>query len=155
PLIHPGSPGTNQGTTPGRPGYPRGRARAMLCPVSGTEGTSTGTGFEDTVKDMWATRPRRPRSGRVVAGVAAGIGRRYGIDPVIVRVALVISAIYGGAGFVFYLLGWLLLAGDEDEVSPAESLLGRGRSGTSKALTVVLCVLLIPAGNFAFGGHLS
>ena len=52
------------------------------------------------MKDFVATRPRRPRSGRVVAGVAAGIGRRYGIDPVIVRVALVVGAIYGGAGVI-------------------------------------------------------
>ncbi len=126
----------------------------MLWYVSGTEGTSTA-GVEDMVKDFWATRPRRPRTGRVVAGVAAGIGRRYAIDPIIVRVALVISAVYGGAGVLFYLLGWLFLAAEEDEVSPVESLFGRGHSSTSRGLTVVLLILLIPATNFVFGGHYS
>lgn len=107
------------------------------------------------MKDFVATRPRRPRSGRVVAGVAAGIGRRYGIDPVIVRVALVVGAIYGGAGLICYLLGWLLLAQDGDQVSPAEALFGRGHSSTSKPLTVVLCIALIPSFNFVFGGTFS
>jgi phage shock protein PspC (stress-responsive transcriptional regulator) len=124
----------------------------MLWYVSATQGTSN---VEDMVKDWWATRPRRPRTGRVVAGVAAGIGRRYAIDPVIVRVALVVSAVYGGAGVLFYLLGWVFLAGEEDEVSPIESLIGRGRSGTSKGLTVLLLILLIPSSNFAFGGHFT
>lgn len=112
-------------------------------------------GVEDVVKDFWASRPRRPRSGKVVAGVAAGIGRRYAIDPVIVRVALVVSAIYGGAGLVCYLLGWLLLPGEDDQASPIESLFGRGHSSTSRGLTIVLCILLIPAVNFTFGGHYS
>ncbi|HEX3649434.1 MAG TPA: PspC domain-containing protein [Pseudonocardiaceae bacterium] len=110
---------------------------------------------EDMMKDFVATRPRRPKSGRVIAGVAAGIGRRYAIDPVIVRVALVCSAIYGGAGLLAYLLGWLFLTAEEDEVSPFEALLGRGHSSTSKGLTVVLCIALIPAGDFVFGGHYS
>lgn len=127
----------------------------MLCSVSATEGNSTMS-VEETVKDFWATRPRRPRSGRVVAGVAAGIGRRYGIDPVIVRVALVVSAVYGGAGVAAYLLCWLLLPAEGDEVSPFEAMIGRGRSSMSRGLTIVLCVALIPAGNFAvFGGHFS
>jgi phage shock protein PspC (stress-responsive transcriptional regulator) len=126
----------------------------MLGAVSATEGNSTGN-VEDMMKDFVATRPRRPRSGRVIAGVAAGIGRRYAVDPVIVRVALVVSAIYGGAGVLAYLLGWLFLTAEQDEVSPFEALLGRGRSSTSKGLTVVLCIALIPAGDFVFGGHYS
>jgi phage shock protein PspC (stress-responsive transcriptional regulator) len=112
----------------------------MLLTVSATE-RSSSAGFEEMMRDFVATRPRRPRSGRVVAGVAAGIGRRYGIDPVIVRVALVVAVFYGGgAGLVCYLLGWLLLAQDGDEVSPFEALLGRGTSSTSRRWSVVLCV---------------
>jgi phage shock protein PspC (stress-responsive transcriptional regulator) len=110
---------------------------------------------EDTVRDFWASRPRRPRRGRMVAGVAAGIGRRYGIDPVIVRVVLVVSAVYGGAGLLFYLLGWLLLPGESDEVSAAEALIHRGRSSTSALLTVLLCLALIPASSFVLGGPIS
>ena len=52
----------------------------ILDNVSGTQQTSGMAGVEDTVKDFWATRPRRPRRGRKVAGVAAGIANRYRID---------------------------------------------------------------------------
>ncbi|HEY0804365.1 MAG TPA: PspC domain-containing protein [Pseudonocardiaceae bacterium] len=122
--------------------------------MSTTQRTSSLT-FEDTFKDFVATRPRRPRGGRIIAGVAAGIGRRYGIDPIIVRVALVVSAFYGGAGVIVYLLGWLFLPAEGDEVSGFEGLIGRGRSGMSRAFAVVLCIALIPSGGFTFGGHLS
>ncbi|WP_228770368.1 PspC domain-containing protein [Actinokineospora alba] len=100
---------------------------------------------EDTLKDFWATRPRRPRQGRKVAGVAAGIGARYGIDPVIVRVAFVVATFYGGAGVLAYLLGWLFLAEEDDEASPIEALAGHGRSSSSAAFTVALCVAMFPA----------
>lgn len=110
---------------------------------------------EDTIRDFIAHRPRRTRDGRVVAGVAAGIGRRYGIDPVLVRVALVVSAVFGGAGVLLYLLAWLLFAEETDEVSPFEALLHRGRSNTSRGLTLVLVIALFPASSFVFGGHWS
>jgi phage shock protein PspC (stress-responsive transcriptional regulator) len=126
-----------------------------MLPLVSTTGRSSTPNVEELVKDFVATRPRRPRSGRVVAGVAAGIGRRYGVDPVIIRVALVVSAIYGGAGVLFYLVAWLLLAAQGDQVSPLEALLGRGRSSTSRGLTLVLCIALIPATSFVFGGHYS
>jgi phage shock protein PspC (stress-responsive transcriptional regulator) len=126
--------------------------RRMLLIVSGTQQTSGMAGVEDTVKDFWATRPRRPRRGRKIAGVAAGIGRRYRIDPTLVRVGFVVASVYGGAGIVLYLLGWLFLPEQDDEVSPFESMIGRGRSATSGAFTVLLCLALIPAVSWFFGG---
>ena len=107
---------------------------------------------EDAVKDFWATRPRRPRRGRKVAGVAAGIANRYRIDPVLVRVGFVVATIYGGAGILFYLLGWLFLPEEDDEVSPAESLLGKGRSSTSSGFTILLGIVLVPVLGWFFGG---
>ncbi len=107
---------------------------------------------EDAVKDFWATRPRRPRRGRKIAGVAAGIANRYRIDPVLVRVGFVVATIYGGAGILFYLLGWLFLPEEDDEVSPAESLLGKGRSSTSSGFTILLGIVLVPVLGWFFGG---
>lgn len=107
---------------------------------------------EDAVKDFWATRPRRPRRGRKIAGVAVGIANRYRIDPVLVRVGFVVATIYGGAGILFYLLGWLFLPEEDDEVSPAESLLGKGRSSTSSGFTILLCIVLVPVLGWFFGG---
>jgi phage shock protein PspC (stress-responsive transcriptional regulator) len=123
--------------------------------VSATQGPSGAARIEDTVKDFWATRPRRPRRGRKIAGVAAGIANRYRIDPVLVRVGLVVAAIWGGSGVLVYLLGWLFLPEQDDEVSPIESLLGRGRSSTSSAFTVLLGIISVPVVGWFFSGSFT
>jgi phage shock protein PspC (stress-responsive transcriptional regulator) len=56
-----------------------------------------GSDVHTTLRDMWVTRPARPRDGRQIAGVAAAIARRYDIDPVLVRVGFVVAAFYIGA----------------------------------------------------------
>lgn len=61
-----------------------------------------------TFRDMWETRPARPRDDRMVAGVAAGIARRYDIDPVLVRVGFVVAA-FTGIGAALYIAGWIAL----------------------------------------------
>ncbi|WP_330252363.1 PspC domain-containing protein [Nocardia sp. NBC_00565] len=105
-------------------------------------GTMTKTSFGDQLHQMWQTRPvRLPRQGPI-AGIAAGFGQRYGIDPVLVRVALVVSTIFGGAGIVLYLLAWLLLSEAGDQSSAAESLFGKGQSSQSQTKTIVLIVAL-------------
>ncbi|NKS62210.1 PspC domain-containing protein [Rhodococcus hoagii] len=115
---------------------------------------TTGS-FSDQLHDLWRTRPLRlPQQGHV-AGVAAGIGQRYRVDPVLVRVAFVVSTIFGGAGIILYIASWLLLSKPGDQVSPAESLIGRGRSSQSGTKTVVLVVALAIAlstiGPIGFG----
>ncbi|MBB5954938.1 phage shock protein PspC (stress-responsive transcriptional regulator) [Saccharothrix tamanrassetensis] len=115
-------------------------------------GNLSTAGVEETLKDFWVSRPRRPHEGRKIAGVAAGIAERYQIDPVIVRVAFVAMALCNGAGILIYLLGWLWLAQADDEVSAAESLIGRGRSSTPVALTVLLGLAVLPATGFFVDG---
>ncbi|ETA66328.1 PspC domain-containing protein [Haloechinothrix halophila] len=121
-----------------------------MTPPAGNR-PSARDSIEDTAKDFWSTRPRRPRRGKKLAGVAAGIGNRYGIDPVLVRVGFVVATIVGGFGILLYLLGWLFLPEEGDEVSGAESLLGKGRSSMSPGLAIVLGLVLFPvmAGTFS------
>ncbi|WP_067698244.1 PspC domain-containing protein [Nocardia jejuensis] len=110
-----------------------------------TSDWSRGTGragFGDQIHDMWRTRPVRLPQHGPIAGVAAGFGRRYNVDPVVVRVAFVVSALFGGAGFVLYLLGWLLFTQQGDRSSAAESLLGKGQSSQGSSKTIVLMVAL-------------
>ncbi len=54
----------------------------------------------------------------MLAGVCGGVAGRLGIDAVILRVLVVVLALFGGAGILLYALGWLLLPVDD----------GRGRS---------------------------
>jgi phage shock protein PspC (stress-responsive transcriptional regulator) len=92
--------------------------------------------FQETIEDFWNTRPTRPRQGGKLGGVATAIGLRYGIDPVLVRVAFVVGAFYSGAGVVLYLLGWLLLPKEGDPGT---------RQSASGPLAVLLGLLLLPA----------
>jgi phage shock protein PspC (stress-responsive transcriptional regulator) len=78
-------------------------------------GAMNGSDVHSTLREMWETRPARPREGRQIAGVAAAIARRYDIDPVLVRVGFVVAAFYG-IGAALYIAGWVLLP---DEPGPA------------------------------------
>ena len=49
----------------------------------------------------------------MVAGVCAGLGRRFGIDPLIPRIAFVGVTVVGGAGLALYAILWWLLPADE------------------------------------------
>ena len=51
----------------------------------------------------------RSRKNRVFKGVAGGIGEYFGIDPVLVRLAFLLTFAMGGAGVVAYILAWVLL----------------------------------------------
>ena len=44
-----------------------------------------------------------------VGGVCDGIAWRWSIDPVVVRVAFIVLALFGGFGIAVYAAGWLLL----------------------------------------------
>ena len=64
-------------------------------------------------------RLRRPTADRHIAGVGAGIARHFNIDPIIVRVTLVVLVFFGGAGLLLYAAGWILLP---EEGSPHQPL---------------------------------
>lgn len=84
--------------------------------MSGTHGHSSPGDVHGhgVLKEMWETRPSRPRQDRLIAGVAAGIARRYDIDPLLVRIGFVVAACYG-IGAVLYLAGWVALPEESDD----------------------------------------
>jgi phage shock protein PspC (stress-responsive transcriptional regulator) len=51
----------------------------------------------------------RPRQGRMIAGVCAGLARRFGMSPGLVRVLFVLSCLLPGPQFLIYLALWVLL----------------------------------------------
>src|SRR6476620_4003875 len=101
---------------------------------------SGATGGHGQDRDWWSRRPRRSANDRKIAGVAGGLGRAFGVDPVLFRVGFAIL-LFTGFGLLLYVLGWLLLPADGDEVSAGESLLGRGQSSTPPALAVGLAIV--------------
>jgi phage shock protein PspC (stress-responsive transcriptional regulator) len=101
----------------------------------------------------WSGRFRRSGRDRKIAGVAGGIGRALGVDPVLIRVAFVVLTIFGGSGIALYALGWLLMPGERDQVSAVEALLGRGQSSVPAPLAVVLGIVVLGSvtSTFTFG----
>jgi signal transduction histidine kinase len=91
-----------------------------------------------------AARPRlrRDREHGWLAGVAAGIAGRFGLDPVLVRLAFVVGTAAGGAGVAIYALAWLVVpAGDSAPRERASS--PRGRAAVEVALGTGLLLLSV------------
>ena len=63
---------------------------------------------------------RRPHSGRVAAGVSAGLGEYFGVDPVLFRVLFATSAFFGGAGILAYLVAWAAVPDETTEHAPID-----------------------------------
>ena len=65
----------------------------------------------------------RPRNGRMLAGVCAGIARYFGLDVTLVRVIwAVVSVITGGAGVLAYLVAWALIPREGQKSPIAENI---------------------------------
>lgn len=59
---------------------------------------------------------------RWIGGVAHGLARRWGLDPVVVRALFVASLLLGGIGLVAYALGWAFLPEEADGRIHAQQL---------------------------------
>lgn len=65
-----------------------------------------------TVDRMALTSLSRPRQGKIIAGVCAGLARRFGMSAGLVRVLAVLSCILPGPQFVAYLVLWVIMPKD-------------------------------------------
>lgn len=94
----------------------------------------------EEVRDLG--RLRRTTTDRKVAGVAGGLARHLDIDPIIIRVAFVVLAFFGGAGLILYGAGWLLLPEDGEDRATLH-LDERSRTVALVALTVLAGLALV------------
>ena len=60
----------------------------------------------------------RSNTERMIGGVCGGIADYFDLDPVIVRLAAVFFAFWG-AGFVAYLVGWIIIPEQPYDPPPA------------------------------------
>ena len=71
----------------------------------------------------------RPREGRVVAGVCAGLAAYFGVDPTLVRLAFALVTAFGGLGVLIYLCAWVVIPEEGgDGSSIAETFVNKRRS---------------------------
>jgi phage shock protein PspC (stress-responsive transcriptional regulator) len=61
----------------------------------------------------------RSSDGRMIAGVCAGLARRFGISVTVFRLAFVVGALLGfGTAIILYVVLWVVMPLDEDRALP-------------------------------------
>lgn len=74
----------------------------------------------------------RPRDGRMLAGVCAGVADYFSQDVTLVRVIwAVVSVITGGAGVLAYLVAWIIIPDEGQKGSIAENMAGQNQDSYS------------------------
>ncbi|WP_329197729.1 MULTISPECIES: PspC domain-containing protein [unclassified Streptomyces] len=63
----------------------------------------------------------RPRDGRMIGGVCAGLARRFGMRTRTMRIIFVLSCLLPGPQFLIYLALWLLLPNDKQGAGSAQT----------------------------------
>ncbi|AYV29497.1 PspC domain-containing protein [Streptomyces sp. CJ_13] len=61
----------------------------------------------------------RPRDGRMIGGVCAGLARRFGMSAKTMRVIFVLSCLLPGPQFLVYLALWVLLPNEKADANAA------------------------------------
>ena len=106
-------------------------------PTDPTTTTATATEPTEPSPALGAVHDPQPRTRRLVrrrddrmlAGVCSGIGDYIGMDANIVRLLVVLLAVFGsGAGIAIYIAGWLLIPEDGATESVGARLLANARS---------------------------
>ena len=110
---------------------------------------------DDTTQQLPPESPQprrllRARSGRVIGGVCAGLGRYFNVDPIIFRIGAIVLALVGGAGVLAYLAALLLIPSDD---SPAAAEPSRNRWLAIVGVVILLCITwpLLLGGGLVLG----
>lgn len=83
---------------------------------------------------------------RWVGGVASGVARKLGVDPLVVRGVLVVLALFGGLTLVLYGVAWALLPEESDgRIHLQEAIRGRFDAALAGAAAFVLVGIARPA----------
>ncbi|WP_027501775.1 PspC domain-containing protein [Rhodococcus sp. UNC363MFTsu5.1] len=86
--------------------------------------------------------PQRLPDEGMIAGVSAGIARRLNVSTSSVRLALLLSLLFAGAGVPVYLAAWLLMREPNEARSMGESLLSTD-AGESRTMAIVLAAATV------------
>lgn len=82
----------------------------------------------------------RSRDDALIGGVAGGLGERWGVEPVLVRIAFVLLSFAGAVGVLAYVLAWSasLDPGDRRAPKPKEPVVQQGIAFGAIVLGVVI-----------------
>ncbi len=60
----------------------------------------------------------RSKKKRVIAGICGGLAEYFEIDPIIVRLLALILVLSLGAGFIAYIIAWIVVPEEPDSIIP-------------------------------------
>ena len=91
----------------------------MFCTRCGTElrvqdrfCSQCGVQIDPDFPARGQARLMRDMRNKKIAGVASGLARYFGVDAVLARILLVVTALCGGLGLVFYITAWIAMPRD-------------------------------------------
>jgi len=57
---------------------------------------------------------------KMIAGVCAGLGNYFGIEPILIRLIFILITLFGGGGVLIYLILWLIIPSESSQGSISE-----------------------------------
>jgi phage shock protein PspC (stress-responsive transcriptional regulator) len=112
---------------------------AMADPTPAPPAASR-SGLDGMFETLRGFGVRRNTDDRWLAGVCSGVADRLGIDPLIVRGALIVLLFVGGIGGLAYLIAWALLPDQNGKILAEAALHG---DGWGIALLIVIGIALV------------
>ncbi|WP_353509792.1 PspC domain-containing protein [Intrasporangium sp.] len=109
-----------------------------------TDPNSKGPGLDGLYDALRRPGIARASDGRWFAGVASGLARRLGIDPLVVRAAFILLGLLFGMGLAVYFVLWLLMPDERGRISLEQAL--KYGEGHSIFLLIVTVVILFSGG---------
>ncbi len=102
---------------------------------------SKGSGLDGLFDALRRPGIARASDGRWFAGVASGLARRLGVDPLVVRAGFILLGLLFGVGLTVYFLLWLLLPDERGRICLEQAL--KYGEGSSIFLLIVTAVVVI------------
>ncbi len=96
----------------------------------------------------------RSRHDRVIAGVAGGLARKFGVGVGWIRVAFVVMLAFGGVGALAYGIGWLVIREEGDRESILDNWIGdldNSSTWLGAGLVALAAILLLGATDLVRG----
>ncbi len=84
---------------------------SRFCPASGNSISPSATQQQTDANYPFQRTAQltRPREGRMIAGICAGIAQHYGCDLNLVRIITVVIIMMTGVGALAYLAAWIII----------------------------------------------
>jgi phage shock protein PspC (stress-responsive transcriptional regulator) len=77
--------------------------------VEDSRGESAAPLFGELTNMASSGRLHRPRHGRWIAGVCAGLGERFGLPAWLTRLLFLLSCLLPGPQFIVYIVLWIMM----------------------------------------------